>query len=218
MLQNAYFLAKIGADTAENEQHFAEILPKTGKGSPAGSPAASSLCGALNGGTSWATRVRGKKKTRRLLQEILFIRVYRTLSWEIIISLIFANPTKRGTMCKQFETNIITNIWDHVSDVYVEHVERLKMLLEWSWTTEIGLDPAENKPRKSYDTRPCRRSCAETLVQIIGVYAMGRSFAASCAATHVWVCVRLTFLRCSSNALCSFCDFRLLAHRWRCTL
>ena len=28
--QNAYFFAKIGADTAENEQHFAEILPKTG--------------------------------------------------------------------------------------------------------------------------------------------------------------------------------------------
>ena len=27
MLQNAYFLAKIGADTAENEQNFAEILP-----------------------------------------------------------------------------------------------------------------------------------------------------------------------------------------------
>ena len=30
MLQNAYFLANIGADTAENEQHFAENLPKTG--------------------------------------------------------------------------------------------------------------------------------------------------------------------------------------------
>ena len=30
MLKNAYFLAKIGADTAENEQHFAEILPKIG--------------------------------------------------------------------------------------------------------------------------------------------------------------------------------------------
>ena len=29
MLQNAYLLAKIGADTAENEQHFAENLPKT---------------------------------------------------------------------------------------------------------------------------------------------------------------------------------------------
>ena len=27
MMQNAYLLAKIGADTAENEQHFAEILP-----------------------------------------------------------------------------------------------------------------------------------------------------------------------------------------------
>ena len=28
MLQNAYFVAKIGADTAENEQHFAENLPQ----------------------------------------------------------------------------------------------------------------------------------------------------------------------------------------------
>ena len=37
MLQNAYFLAKIGGDTAENEQHFAEILPKTGK-YPTGPP------------------------------------------------------------------------------------------------------------------------------------------------------------------------------------
>ena len=27
MLQNAYLVAKIGADTAENEQHSAEILP-----------------------------------------------------------------------------------------------------------------------------------------------------------------------------------------------
>ena len=29
MLQNAYLLAKIGADTAENEQHFAKKLRKT---------------------------------------------------------------------------------------------------------------------------------------------------------------------------------------------
>ena len=36
MLSNAYFLAKIGADTAENEQHFAEILPKTGNYPDAG--------------------------------------------------------------------------------------------------------------------------------------------------------------------------------------
>ena len=32
MPQNAYFLAKIDADTAENEQHFAEILLKPGGG------------------------------------------------------------------------------------------------------------------------------------------------------------------------------------------
>ena len=37
MLQNAYFLAKIGADTAEHEQHFAEILPKIGN-YPTGPP------------------------------------------------------------------------------------------------------------------------------------------------------------------------------------
>ena len=30
MLQNAYLLAKIGADAAENERNFAEILPKIG--------------------------------------------------------------------------------------------------------------------------------------------------------------------------------------------
>ena len=30
MLQNAYFLATIGADTAENEREFAENLPKIG--------------------------------------------------------------------------------------------------------------------------------------------------------------------------------------------
>ena len=30
MLQNAYLLAKIGADTAENERNVANILPKNG--------------------------------------------------------------------------------------------------------------------------------------------------------------------------------------------
>ena len=35
MLQNAYFLAKIGADTAENEQHFAKILPTDALPTPA---------------------------------------------------------------------------------------------------------------------------------------------------------------------------------------
>ena len=36
MLQNAYFLAKIGADTAENEQRFAESLPRIGLARPSG--------------------------------------------------------------------------------------------------------------------------------------------------------------------------------------
>ena len=30
MMQNAYFLAKIDADTAENERNFAKILTKNG--------------------------------------------------------------------------------------------------------------------------------------------------------------------------------------------
>ena len=37
MLQNAYLLAKIGADTAENERFFAENLPRTGN-YPTGPP------------------------------------------------------------------------------------------------------------------------------------------------------------------------------------
>ena len=35
MLPNAHLLAKIGADTAENERNFAEILPKIGNYPPA---------------------------------------------------------------------------------------------------------------------------------------------------------------------------------------
>ena len=40
MLQNAYLIAKIGADTPENEQHFAENLPNFFKNwqLPYGSP------------------------------------------------------------------------------------------------------------------------------------------------------------------------------------
>ena len=38
MLQNAYFLAKIGADTAENEQRSAEILPTDGADGADGEP------------------------------------------------------------------------------------------------------------------------------------------------------------------------------------
>ena len=51
MLQNAYFLAKIGADTAENEQHFAEICQKLattvhrGAAAPAGALCVATLLG-----------------------------------------------------------------------------------------------------------------------------------------------------------------------------
>ena len=49
MLQNAYFLAKIGADTAKNEQNFAEILPKTGN-YPTGPPIRRQAAAATAGG------------------------------------------------------------------------------------------------------------------------------------------------------------------------
>ena len=39
MLPNAYFLAKIGVDTAENERKFAENLPKIGNYPAAPAPA-----------------------------------------------------------------------------------------------------------------------------------------------------------------------------------
>ena len=66
MLQNVYLLAKIGADTAENEQHLAEICQKlattpraadaTGAagGAPAGAP------GAGDGARRGVTRRRPK--------------------------------------------------------------------------------------------------------------------------------------------------------------
>ena len=56
MLKNAYLIAKIGADTAENEQHFAEILPKrrssrrSGRSGAAGGHAPAGGAGAARGG------------------------------------------------------------------------------------------------------------------------------------------------------------------------
>ena len=61
MLQNAYLLAKIGADTAENEQHFAEILPKTGVREHRNAPA-----GASSGGSSAPAAARSCTAARRL--------------------------------------------------------------------------------------------------------------------------------------------------------
>jgi len=60
MLQNAYFLAKIGADTAENEQHFAEILPRTGTApAPSRRGAAAPAHAAAAGSARWAASPRG---------------------------------------------------------------------------------------------------------------------------------------------------------------
>ena len=47
MLQNGYLLAKIGADTAENERKFAENLPKIGNYPMGSLPAAGVLPASL---------------------------------------------------------------------------------------------------------------------------------------------------------------------------
>ena len=59
MLQNAYFLAKIGAATAENEQHFAEILPIGRRGAD--------RCPPYGGAPSRAGPRRGPSLPRRAL-------------------------------------------------------------------------------------------------------------------------------------------------------
>ena len=61
MLQNAYFPAKISADTAENEQHFADILPKTGN-YPTGRSAgqAKSAAASADASSAGAVSVGGK--------------------------------------------------------------------------------------------------------------------------------------------------------------
>ena len=64
MLQNAYFLAKISADTAENKQCFAEILPKSASPAAAARTATaavhlrtSTLCG-LSDYVNWVANKR----------------------------------------------------------------------------------------------------------------------------------------------------------------
>ena len=56
MLQNAYFLAKIGADTAENEQHFAEILPTDALGRAGRAPIQAPRALTAGGATGAARR------------------------------------------------------------------------------------------------------------------------------------------------------------------
>ena len=52
MLQNAYLLAKIGADTAENERIFAENLPKIGNSRDGRRPRAPPVLPRLGAGPS----------------------------------------------------------------------------------------------------------------------------------------------------------------------
>ena len=52
MLQNAYLLARIGADTAENDRTFAEILPKNGNYPTGPLPYGLTLVGAHRAGLS----------------------------------------------------------------------------------------------------------------------------------------------------------------------
>ena len=59
MLQNAYFLAKIGADTAENEQHFAEICQKSATTLRVGSTSCRS-----SGRTCWSRATKSGPRPR----------------------------------------------------------------------------------------------------------------------------------------------------------
>ena len=74
MLQNAYFLAKIGADTAENEQHFAEILPIGRRVADRGEhvAAAASVARPAFGWRSASTWARGLEAHDSGAREIIF--------------------------------------------------------------------------------------------------------------------------------------------------
>ena len=80
MLQNAYFLAKIGADTSENEQHFAQILPKLGN-YPTGPPGRCSARrevenGKENGDVRSGVDVR-ERRLAKFRQNVARFRLYR---------------------------------------------------------------------------------------------------------------------------------------------
>ena len=64
MLQNAYFLAKFGADTAENEQHFAEILTIGHRVADRRGPQGRRRCGWLRCGSGHGTSVGQRCETK----------------------------------------------------------------------------------------------------------------------------------------------------------
>ena len=59
MLQNAYLLAKIGADTAENEQHFVEMLRRRGPRGSARPPTRATYPEGGEGGSAGEARGHG---------------------------------------------------------------------------------------------------------------------------------------------------------------
>ena len=94
MLQNAYFRAKIGADTAENKQHLAENLPKNGKlpyGSASALPrrwrsARSSACtpAAASGHERRERRLRDRFQfLAKFRQNVARFRLYRRRSFQV---------------------------------------------------------------------------------------------------------------------------------------
>ena len=83
MLKNAYLLAKVGADTAENEQHFAENLLKIGNyRGPAAPRAGPAPRSPGRSARAWAPRGRAPGKSN----QNWFRGQIQTLKYEAIIS------------------------------------------------------------------------------------------------------------------------------------
>ena len=108
MLQNAYLLAKIGADTAENEQHFAEILPKTGN-YPTG-PTSMTAHPDARGGLRRAGAGRGPLQALHGLRE-----EGRVSKISKIGKLIFANFWRARSRLYQNEICKKICVWQHFS-------------------------------------------------------------------------------------------------------
>ena len=86
MLQNAYFLAKIGADTAENERNFAENLPKIGnyptanQRAPGGVLAAARRGGSAPAGPVLRPRPPGRKFLALKVRTVIVLQTCRNNS------------------------------------------------------------------------------------------------------------------------------------------
>ena len=122
MLQNAYFLAKIGADTAENEQHFAENLPKIGNTRPRQADLVACLCRPPS--TSGRTaRRRARPSLEKRTSSGMCSRFCCT--WEVLILKRFSSATWR--------TNDVSLLW--ISAIFSE----LSWVL-WSWSEILNIN------------------------------------------------------------------------------